>query len=192
MGYIIKAPTGGGGGGDATAANQVLQLAQDATAANQLLQLAQDATETTVNDIKLEAQQTNVLLTDSLNQSVFYTTSGRSVFKDVSNTCVFLDVNDESVLKDGNLESVLKNVRNQSVFRGSYTANSDQSILNLSCENDSTASSSIIQVATFTSASFVATAGLLQAFFNTTNCVVVNISFSQSIGSHDILLCYRL
>ena len=40
MGYILKAPTGGGGG-DATAANQVLQLAQDATAANQVLQLAQ-------------------------------------------------------------------------------------------------------------------------------------------------------
>lgn len=35
MGYIIKKGTGGGGG-DATAANQVLQLAQDATSANQV------------------------------------------------------------------------------------------------------------------------------------------------------------
>jgi hypothetical protein len=28
MGYIIKAPTGGGGGGDATAANQLAQISQ--------------------------------------------------------------------------------------------------------------------------------------------------------------------
>jgi hypothetical protein len=48
MGYIIKKPIGGVGG-DATAANQVLEIAQlTQIEANQLIQIAQDATEATL------------------------------------------------------------------------------------------------------------------------------------------------
>jgi len=54
MGYIIKAPTGGGGGGDATAANQNTQIA------NQLIQISQ-----------LESGSGIALLKDDVGDSVF-------------------------------------------------------------------------------------------------------------------------
>lgn len=50
MGYILKAPTGGGGG--ATAANQLAQLAQDATALNQQEQMLGFKSDNTTTCVK--------------------------------------------------------------------------------------------------------------------------------------------
>jgi hypothetical protein len=145
MGYIIKAPTGGGGG-DATAANQTTQIT--------------------------EAQTTNSLLSNSGDPASVFLDNGLSVFLD-----------------SGTGENVFNDfTNNNSVFKTNATSFQNESIFTAQCEN---LIASPFQVATFTSATFAATATLLQNFLNSTDCVIVNISFSQGLGTHDILIVYK-
>jgi len=156
MGYILKKGDGAGAG--------------DATAANQVLQLAQDATEVTANEIKVQVTGTNNYLTDALSNSVFSGVGTQSVFKGTTNNSVFTDINSESVFK----------------FPISGVAGDESAIIK-PILNDT---NKPFTVTSFTAASLAATTALLQTFLNTQDCIIVNISFSQSALSHDILLVY--
>ena len=79
MGYILKKPTGGAGGGDATAANQQKQI-------DQLTELSAYPS----------------VLKDNVDLSVFYNPTQRSVFKDDSTAeSVFKDSAGDTVFIKG-------------------------------------------------------------------------------------------
>ena len=92
-------------------------------------------------------------------------------------------------LDSGSNENVFNDfTNNRSVFKTNASSFLNESIFTAQCEN---LIASPFQVATFTSATFAATATLLQNFLNSTDCVIVNISFSQGGGTHDILIVYK-
>jgi hypothetical protein len=92
MGYIIKAPTGGGGGGDATAANQTLQLAQ--------------IEDQSINQSVLKDTNGNSVLKDISEISVFNDNITReSVFKNNQNESVFKTTNNDSIFDKSKISS---------------------------------------------------------------------------------------
>jgi hypothetical protein len=104
--------------------------------------------------------------------------NGDSVFKDPSDISVFKDLNDDT--------SVFKDITtDKSVYVTTVGANPGKSILAAQCQN-AIAAPCLVQ--TFTAGSFAGTAALLQTYLNTNDVVIVNISFSQGLGTHDILL----
>jgi len=164
MGYILKKSTGGGGGGDATAANQQKQIDQltDLTAYPSVLKNGNDVS----------------IFSDNTPEGAFQDVGTRSVFKDGGDS-VFKDYAGSPVFKDGNSDSVFK-------FPNGGFATGQSAIVKPILNN-------IVNpftVISFTAASLTATAALLQNFLTNNNCIIVNISFSQSALSHDILLVY--
>jgi hypothetical protein len=174
MGYIIKAPTGGGGGGDATAANQVLQLGQDATAANQLIEINQ----------LIENSGEASVLKDTNDQSVFLDNTNLSVFRDLSgNSNLYYN---QSVAQSAfNTEA---NTLGTSNGVGTLTTNLNNSFTN----NGSPTGTNLTSVQTFTSTTLAGVGALLQTFLRAPGVLAIkNISFSSGGATqHDVILVY--
>jgi hypothetical protein len=201
MGYVIKKATGSGGG-DATAANQVIQINQEALAALQTTQIT-------------EAIATNAFITDS---------GGNSVFKDSNNDSNFQEVNGRSVFKDNISESVLANATSRSVFKDESTSDSvfkdinqesvftePNSIISVfkkqsgesafTYSGDSLLEKSILtinntQVTSFANSSPASLAADMQTFFATNNVYVISISYADGgvIGpnQHSAIMVYNI
>ena len=116
MGYILK--NGGGGGGDATAANQTIQI----NSVTQQIQQLQDTTGAP-SVFKDSNTDKSVFLDDTLSESVFKDDTNNSNFRTASDgKSVFKD-NTTGVFKnDGNI-SVFKTVTDKSIFELSKISN---------------------------------------------------------------------
>lgn len=176
--------SGSGGGGDATAANQILQLNQDATVTKQVVQIDQ--------------------LTELSGQS--------SVFKEKNDESVFIQNQDSVFVGDrtvGNDYGVFKNSSNESIFkerttnRGVFTeitgkstfnADSDDSLLFKSIVNNFNSLSpgrpNNVVCQHFTAVTAAGVGSLLNSFLNATPCYIISFTSSQGAGSHDLFLLY--
>ena len=165
MGYIIKSPTGGGGG-DATAANQQKQIDQLA-----------------------EASGYPSVLKDNADLSVFYNPTQRSVFKiDATGESVFKDPNSGSNVFIGD-------INNLSVFKNSLGKTITEifdAYLSQYVKQVIPAASTV--VTSFTSTTLAGVATLLETFLQTNpGITIVNISFSSGgAAQHDVLLTYNV
>jgi hypothetical protein len=177
MGYIIKAPTGGGGG-DATAANQVLQLAQDATAANQQIEINQ----------LIENSGEASVLKDTNDQSVFLDNTNLSVLKDPvsgdSNFYLNGSVAYWGQTNNGELQSLSATLVDIRTFlQNSFTNNG--SLFSPNTNNG---------VQTFTDTTLAGVGTQLETFLQSagTRIAIKNISFSSGgVAQHDIILVYQ-
>lgn len=178
MGYIIKAPTGGGGGGDATAANQVLQLAQDATAANQLIEINQ----------LIENSGEASVLKDTNDQSVFLDNTNLSVLKDPvsgdSNFYLNGSVAYWGQTNNGELQSLSSTLTDiRTYLQNSFTNNG--SLFSTNTNNN---------VQTFTDTTLAGVGSQLETYLQAagTRIAIKNISFSSGgAAQHDIILVYQ-
>jgi hypothetical protein len=183
MGYVIKKATGSGGG-DATAANQVIQINQDATAVNQQAQLA----EAIITNAAIQDLGANSVFKDLNSDSNFQEVAGRSVFKDNISESVFANATNRSVFKDGTSEDSVFKDTNGSLFKETnanvsvFKKQSGESAFTYG--GDSLLEKSILtinntQVTSFANSSPALLAADMQTFFSTNNVFVVSICYAD-------------
>jgi len=172
---ILQARIGAAGGvGDATAANQNLQL--------------------------VEATQTNSLIQDNFGDgvfkdpnaanSIFKNANGTSVFKNQNEIGAFFNNRDVSTFLESTNESVFTDLLDLSVFK----LNTNESLIYKTIRNQRTGliRENNIQTVVFTGVSAIAANTLLQNFLATNDLNFINLTACQGAGTHDLFLTYSL
>jgi len=175
---ILQARIGaaGGGGGDATAANQVLQLAQDATATNQLTQITQIEANSGIQSIFKDPNDRSVFTEDSVNSSVFKDPTGNSNF--YLNGSVAQHTQDTfTTLQSTN--SILSSI--ELLNKNAYTNSGNALAVNTNCN-----------VITFADVTLAGVGAQLQAFLRGVGIKTrISITFSSaSAAQHDVICVY--
>jgi hypothetical protein len=166
----------GGGGGDATAANQVLQLAQDATAANQTNQVLQLEVNSLIPSVFKDAGDKSVFNEDSFNNSVFKDPTGNSNF--YLNGSVAQHTQDTfTTLQSTN--SILSSI--ELLNKNAFTNSGNALAVNTNCN-----------VITFADVTLAGVGAQLQAFLRGVGIkTIISITFSSaSAAQHDVICVY--
>ena len=178
---ILQARIGpaGGGGGDATAANQVLQLAQDATSANQTNQILQLEVNSGIPSVFKDAGDKSVFNENAFNNSVFKDpVNGDSNFYLNGSVAYWGQTNNGELQSIGSTQTDIR-----TYLQNSFTNNG-----NLFSPNTNNG------VQTFTDVTLAGVGLLLQNFLQAagTRIAIKNISFSSGgAAQHDIILVYQ-
>jgi hypothetical protein len=178
---ILQARIGaaGGGGGDATAANQVLQLAQDATAAIQTNQVLQLEVNSAIPSVFKDAGDKSVFNENAFNNSVFKDpSSGDSNFYLNGSVAYWGQTNNGELQGIASVETDIK-----TFLQNSFTNNG--SLFSPNTNNN---------VQTFTDTTLAGVGTQLETFLQAagTRIAIKTISFSSGgAAQHDIILVYQ-
>lgn len=183
MGYILKKSTGGAGGGDATAVNQVKQidqLAENSGYPSVLKDLNND------KSVFLNGNNgTSVFISQIDASSVFEDSTQESTFK-ISNSSVFKNGGVGIAQISSNIDTQLSGLNTQVTLTNDYLK---QSLTN---SGNQFSVNTNVNVATFTNTTLAAVGTDLQNFLRGAGRKsIINISFSSSgVNQHDIICVY--
>ena len=174
---ILQARIGAaGGGGDATAANQVLQLAQDATAANQLIEINQLIENSGEVSVLKDTNDQSVFLDNNNNLSVFKDPTGNSNFYQNGSVAFWSEANNVQLQSSNSILSSIELLN-----KNAFTNNGNAFSVNTNSN-----------VITFSDVTLAGVGAQLQTFLRGVGIkTIISITFSSAAAAqHDVICVY--
>ena len=166
----------GGGGGDATAANQVIQIGQDATAANQTNQVLQLEVNSAIPSVFKDAGDKSVFNENTFNNSVFKDPAGDSNFYLNGSVAYWGQTN------NGALQSIDFSVgETRTLIKNAFTNSGNAFAVNTNSN-----------VITFSDVTLAGVGAQLQTFLRGVGIkTIISITFSSAAAAqHDVICVY--